>query len=66
MYIFALETNSLKPEDIEYPEGDIKALKRHNASKVFSMYQNEKPERDIVKFIEIRLADVFHKLLKEE
>ncbi len=56
----------LKPEDIEYPEGDIKTLKRHNASKVFSMYQNEKPERDIVKFIEIRLADVFHKLLKEE
>ncbi len=56
----------LKPEDIEYPEGDIKALKRRNASKVFSMYQNEKPERDIVKFIEIRLADVFHKLLKEE
>lgn len=56
---------NLKPEDIEYPEGDIKVLKRRNASKVFSMYQNDKPERDIVKFIEIRLADVFHKLLKK-
>ncbi|MBG6130796.1 hypothetical protein IWQ47_002260 [Aquimarina sp. EL_43] len=30
------------------------------------MYQNDNPEKDIVKFIEIRLADVFHKLLKEE
>ncbi|WP_160170131.1 hypothetical protein [Aquimarina megaterium] len=55
-----------KTKDIEYPEGDIKVLKRKNASKVFSMYQNDTPERDIVKFIEIRLADVFHKLLKEE
>ncbi len=57
---------NLKPGDIEYPEGDIKTLKRRNASKVFSMYQNDKSEKDIVKFIEIRLADVFHKLLKEE
>jgi hypothetical protein len=56
----------LKPKDIEYPEGDIKALKRQNALKVFSMYQNGNPEKDIVKFIEIQLADVFHKLLKEE
>ncbi|WP_233195809.1 hypothetical protein [Aquimarina sp. MAR_2010_214] len=56
---------NLKPEDIEYPEGDIKTLKRRNASKVFSMYQNEKSDEHIIKFIEIRLADVFHKLLKE-
>ncbi len=51
--------------DIKYPEGDIKDLKRRNASKVFSMYQNEKSEEHIIKFIEIRLADMFHKLLKE-
>ncbi|MEW7291734.1 hypothetical protein [Aquimarina sp. 2304DJ70-9] len=56
---------NLKPQDIENPEGDIKVLKKRNASKVFSMYQNEKSEEHIVKFIEIRLADMFHKLLKE-
>ncbi|GAA4279011.1 hypothetical protein [Aquimarina mytili] len=51
--------------DIKSPEGDLKALKKRNASKVFSMYQNEKSEDHIIKFIEIRLADMFHKLLKE-
>ncbi len=56
---------NLKPSDIENPEGDMKALKKRNASKVFSMYQNEKSEAHIIKFIEIRLADMFHKLLKE-
>ncbi len=55
----------LTPADIENPTGDIKSLKRRNASKVFSMYQNEKSEEHIIKFIEIRLADMFHKLLKE-
>ncbi|WP_438711016.1 hypothetical protein ACSTS3_21140 [Aquimarina muelleri] len=56
---------NLKPEDIENPQGDIKTLKKRNAAKVFSMYQAEKSEEHIVKFIEIRLADMFHKLLKE-
>lgn len=56
---------NLKPQDIENPEGDIKVLKKRNASKVFLMYENEKSEEHIIKFIEIRLADLFHKLLKE-
>ncbi len=56
---------NLKFEDIENPKDDIKTLKKRNASKVFSMYQNEKSEEHIVKFIEIRLADLFHKVLKE-
>ncbi|WP_164914082.1 porin family protein [Aquimarina sediminis] len=56
---------NLKPQDIENPDGVIKALKKRNASKVFSMYENEKSEEHIIKFIEIRLADAFHKLLKE-
>ena len=56
---------NLKPEDINDPKGDIETLKKRNASKVFSMYQNEKPTEKIIKFIEIRLADMFHKLLKE-
>ncbi len=56
---------NLKPQDIENPEDDIKALKKRNASKVFTMYQNDVSNEKIVKFIEIRLADLFHKVLKE-
>ncbi len=56
---------NLKLKDIENPEGDIKLLKKRNASKVFTMYQNEVSEEKIIKFIEIRLADLFHKVLKE-
>ncbi|WP_282089955.1 hypothetical protein [Aquimarina algiphila] len=55
----------LKPEDIENPEGEIKIFKKQNASKVFSMYQNKKSEEHIIKFIEIRLADLFHKVLED-
>ncbi|WP_108867394.1 hypothetical protein [Aquimarina aquimarini] len=57
---------NLKLEDIENPTAAIKTLKKQNASKVFTMYENEKSEEHIVKFIEIRLADMYHKLLKEE
>ncbi|GAA4273751.1 hypothetical protein GCM10022258_30450 [Aquimarina gracilis] len=56
---------NLKLEDVENPKGEMKNLKKQSASKVFSMYQNQKPNKHIVKFIEIRLADLFHQLLKE-
>ncbi len=56
---------NLKLEDIEKPKENIGTLKKRNASKVFSMYQNEKSEEHVVKFIEIRLADLFHNVLRE-
>ncbi len=56
---------NLKPEDIENTEGDIMILKKRNAVNVFSMYLNKESEEQIVNFIEIRLADLFHKLLEE-
>ncbi len=56
---------NLELQDIENPTGAIKTLKKRNASKVFAMYEAEKPEEKIIKFIEIRLADMFHKLLNE-
>ncbi len=56
---------NLKPENINNPKGDIETLKKRNAVKVFAMYQNEKPTEKIIKFIEIRLADMFHRVLKE-
>jgi len=62
----SLEKWKLKPEDIESPEGDIKQLKRRNAATVFEMYQNQDSEDQIVKFLEIQLADIFHKLLKNK
>ncbi len=56
---------NLNPVDIENPEGTIKTLKMKNASKVFTMFQNKKSDATIIKFIEIRLADLFHNVLKE-
>ena len=56
---------NLQPEDIENPEGDIKMLKKQNASKVFSMYQNNQSEKRIINFIEIQLADLYHKVLRK-
>lgn len=53
----------LQPENIENPEGDLKILKKKFASRIFEMYQNDKPEASVIKFIEIRLADMFHKRL---
>ena len=55
----------LKIEDIENPTGELKKLKKRFASRIFEMYQNDRPETAIIKFIEIRLADMFHKKLKE-
>ena len=59
-----LEWN-LQPEDIETPEGEFKKLKKRFAPRVYEMYQNEKSDADVIKFLEIRLADMFHKLLNE-
>lgn len=56
---------NLKFEDIDNPKEALKTLKKRNAAKVFLMYQNQKQEAHIIKFIEIRLADLFHKVLKE-
>lgn len=57
--------NSIEQKDPENTEGDIMILKKRNAVKVFSMYQNKESEERIVNFIEIRLADLFHRLLEE-
>ncbi|SHJ48144.1 hypothetical protein [Aquimarina spongiae] len=56
---------NLKPEDIENPNDDIRSFKKQHASKVFEMYQNQASEKTIIEYIEIRLADLFHKVLDE-
>lgn len=62
----SLQEWNLQLSDIENPEGNIKTLKYNNASKVFSMFIEAKPDASVVKFIEIHLADMYHKILKEE
>lgn len=56
---------NLQPEDMENPEGELKELKKRFASRVYEMYKNEKTALEVVKFIEIRLANLFHKMLNE-
>ena len=55
-----------QPEDIENPEGAIKNLKKRFTSRIYEMYKNGKSDADVIKYLEIRLADMFHKMLKEE
>ncbi|WP_299314711.1 hypothetical protein [uncultured Aquimarina sp.] len=57
---------NLEKQDVENPTGEIKILKEQNASKVFTMYHKKKSEKDIVDFIEIQLADLYHKVLTRE
>ncbi|WP_378187319.1 hypothetical protein ACE939_03095 [Aquimarina sp. W85] len=52
---------NLSVSDIENPTGHMQKLKYKNAAKVFEMYRNEKPEKDIIEFLELTLADLFHK-----
>ena len=49
-------------EDFENPKNQIKLLKRRNASLVFDMFQDKEPKRKVIEFLEIRLADIFHKI----
>ncbi len=65
MLLQSLVKWNLQPKDIEHPVGDIKTLKMQNASKVFSMYQNKRSEKQIINFIEIQLADLYHKVLSK-
>ena len=56
---------NLKMEDVEEPEGELKKLKDTYRSKIYVMFKNNKPENKIIDYIEIRLADLYHKVLKE-
>ncbi|UZO81642.1 hypothetical protein NBT05_04005 [Aquimarina sp. ERC-38] len=56
---------NLQPENMANPEGELKKIKERFATRIFEMYKEGKDEKAVVKFLEIRLADMFHKLLKE-
>ena len=63
--LLSIKKWKLTPEDIRKPEGELKKMKERYVKKIYTMYLNEKPEDDIINYIEIRLADLFHKVLQE-
>ncbi|GAA4275001.1 hypothetical protein GCM10022258_42970 [Aquimarina gracilis] len=63
--LFSIKKWKLTPEDIRKPQGELKKMKGHYIKKIYTMYLKEKPEDKIITYIEIRLADLFHKVLKE-
>ena len=56
---------NLTPDKIENPNEEFKMFKKRLASKIFEMYKSNRPDDKIIRFIEVRLADMFHKRLKE-
>ncbi len=61
----SLEEWGITPETIANSQDQFKTLKKRHAKKVFEMYTNEVAESKIIKYLEIRLADIFHKVLKD-
>ena len=56
---------NLKMEDIKEPVGELKKLKNTYLSKIYIMYKNNKSDNSIVNYVEVRLADLYHRVLKE-
>ncbi len=50
----------LKLEDFRKSTNDFKILKDSNIVEAFEMYQNKIPKKEVIHFLEIKLADVFH------
>lgn len=56
---------NLKMEDIQNPKGAFKQLKDKYENRIYTMYIEGKPDTKIINYIEVRLADLYHKVLKE-
>jgi hypothetical protein len=56
---------NLTQEKIRKPEGELKKLKEQYLKKIYTMYTEERPEDKIINYIEVRLADLYHKVLKK-
>ncbi|KAA1242957.1 hypothetical protein [Aquimarina sp. RZ0] len=61
----SMKKQNLTMEDIQNPEGTLKQLKDKYENKIYNMYVEKRPEDKTVNFIEVRLADMYHKVLKE-
>ncbi len=56
----------LKLEEVINPKGELKKIKDIYRSKVYMMFKNKRDENKIIDYIEIRIADIYHKVLEEE
>src|SRR5690606_32773013 len=52
-------------EEVKNPEGELKKLKEAYFDKIYIMFKNGRPENNIIDYIEVRLADIYHKVLEE-
>ena len=63
--LYSIKEWEFTPEAIKNPSENLKALKEKILKDVYTKYQNGDTENQIINFIEIQLADMFHKVLKE-
>ena len=63
--LLSIKKWNLTQEQIRKPEGELKKLKEQYLKKIYAMYVEERPEDKIINYIEVRLADLYHKVLKE-
>jgi len=64
--LISIKKWNLTPEEIRNPKGELKKLKDRYLRKIYTMYQDEVPENKIINYIEVRLADLYHNVLKKE
>ncbi|WP_024769194.1 hypothetical protein [Aquimarina macrocephali] len=51
---------NLKLEDFQNSIDDFKILKDRNIAETFEMYKNKTSQKEVIHYLEIRLADLFH------
>ncbi|MBG6129883.1 hypothetical protein IWQ47_000815 [Aquimarina sp. EL_43] len=55
---------NLKLEDFQNSTNDFKILKDRNIAETFEMYKNKTSQKEVIHYLEIRLADLFHNAMR--
>ncbi|EZH75358.1 hypothetical protein ATO12_00855 [Aquimarina atlantica] len=55
---------NLKLEDFQNSTDDFKILKDRNIAETFEMYKNKTSQKEVIHYLEIRLADLFHNTIQ--
>lgn len=55
---------NLKLEDFQNSTDDFKILKDRNIAETFEMYKNKTSQKEVIHYLEIRLADLFHNAMR--
>ncbi len=64
--ITALKSWDLDLKKVEDAQGDFKIIKDQYKLKAFEMAEAGTPENEIIEYLEIRIADYYHKVIKEQ